>query len=694
MSLELEELKALHDKAYDYGYENRLRAADDLVFYWVTQWDQGLLDTVPLAYRGQFDILRKAGRQIVGDLRSNEVSIDFHPLDESREDGAEILDGIYRTDDRRNSSIEAYDYSKQEAVVAGFGAWELFTDYESNRAGVEKQVIKRRYIPEACNTVLWDPNAKLLDKSDAKYCSVLHSYSEDGYRELRKELGLDEASITPSNFADPEQSYTFPWIIGDMKKIWVTTFYHKHKVKDTVYSLKSVFGDVITQRKSDLEDVLDEMADEGWEIVGEREITRWQVDRYIASGAEILKVEQVSGEHIPVISVYGERAFIEGVEIFEGITRLAKDPQRLRNFQLSYLADIVSRSPRPKPIFFPEQIEGYQDMYEENGADNDFPYYLQNSKDANGQPLPIGPASQMPEQNIPTALIASIELSRQAVEDVANPGIPQDIADPDLSGKAVMALQNRLDQQSIVYQQNYKHAKRYDAVVYASIAAEIMDVPREVTLTNPDGSRTKAKIMEVVIDKETGEPKVINDLFNQEFEVYATISQTYESKKQQTIDNIDQTIPQLPPGDPIQYALVLKKLAMMDGTSFEDIREYANKQLVLRGFREPQTEEEEQMLAQASQSQQPDAAMELAKAEQMKGQAALMREQREMVKTQADVQNAQAKTQIDVFKAQTDRMGVQVDAEKAGAEIDYRRVETFGKRLENTARLRGSATIQ
>ena len=693
MSLSLKELKDMHEKGYNYGYENRLKAADDLMFYWVTHWDDQMLSASPLAYRGQFDVLRKAGRQIIGDLRSNEISIDFEPTDESRVDGADLIDGMYRSDDRRNSTIEAYDYAQQEQVVSGVGAWELFTDYISNRAGFDQQVIKRRYIPEANNTVFWDPNAKALDKSDARYCSVLTAYSEQGYKDLREELGLEEVNIVPSNFSDPEQSYTFPWLITD-KKLYVTTFYYCHKVKDVIYTLESPVGETILQRKSDLErnDVLDDLADAGYNIVDERNIERWAVTQYIASGMEILSEVEIANEHIPVVPCYGERAFVEGVEVYEGVTRLAKDPQRLRDFQLSYLTDIVSRSPRPKPIFNPEQIQGFEDMYDESGADNNYPYLLANRYDANGQPLPLGPVAMMPEQPIPSALIASIELSRQAVEDVANPGVPQDIADPDTSGKAVLALQNRLDQQSIVYQQNFKHAKRRDAEVYASFASNIYDTPRDVTITKPDGSRERVKIMEAVIDKETGAPVVLNDLTNSEFDVFATISRSYTTKKQETIENIDNTIVQLPPGDPMQMALILKKMALMEGVEFDDIREYSNKQLILRGFKEPETDEEKQMMQQAAQQQQqPDAAMELAKAEQMKGQAQMMKAQNEGIKAQAQIQNEQIKTQIDGFEAQTGRINAQVDAQKAGAEINYKQVDTLGKQIDNAMKLRGAA---
>ena len=193
--------------------------------------------------------------------------------------------------------------------------------------------------------------------------------------------------------------------------------------------------------EDEYEEEEDSLVEGGFIYQEEIERERYEVTKYIVSGERILDVSLVAGEHLPIVPYYGERAVVEGEEHYEGITRLAKDPQRLRNFQLSYLADIVSRSPRVKPIFTPQQIQGYEYMYEENGADNNYPYLLMNSHTVNGQE--ISPTiGMMPEQPIPTALAQSIELTRQAVEDVANPALPQDIADPNASGKAIMALQN------------------------------------------------------------------------------------------------------------------------------------------------------------------------------------------------------------------------------------------------------------
>ncbi len=63
--LDLDKLKDLHDKAYDKGQLTRDKASDDLMFYWVTQWDDTTLNASQLQYRGEFNISRKAGRHIL-----------------------------------------------------------------------------------------------------------------------------------------------------------------------------------------------------------------------------------------------------------------------------------------------------------------------------------------------------------------------------------------------------------------------------------------------------------------------------------------------------------------------------------------------------------------------------------------------------------------------------------------------------
>jgi len=682
--LDLEEIKELHDKAYQANQVTRERAADDLVFYWVTQWDSALLEDSQLAFRGEFDVLRKAGRSILADLAANPVQVDFEPIDESRMDGAEVLDGLYRADARHNASIEAFANADTESVVCGFGAWKLYTEYESLRDGTTHQVIRRKPIPEANNTVFFDPNAQLLDKSDAKYCSVLTAFSKEAYEELVKNLtGEDDYEFTMESFKTPERSYVFPWIQGKAEKIYISEFYYKVEEKDKIITFENFLGQTTVVYESALEGVMDDLIDSGYSIINEKEVTRTRVYKYLCSGERILKIDTIPGEHIPIVPEYGERAVIEGEEHYEGITRLAKDPQRLRNFQLSFLADIASRSPREKPIFLPEQVAGFEDMYSETGADNNYPYLLQNRRAPDGTELPFGPVNTMPAPNIPPALASVIELTRQAIEDVANPGLPQSIADPETSGRAVLAVQARIDMQSMVYQEHRKHAIRRDGEIYASMAAEIYDVPRKVVIEAPDGTRRQVQLLETVLDPETGEIKTLRDLRNAEFRVYSRISANYSSQKEQTLARLETMIQSLPAGDPLRNILLLKALRLMDGIDFDDVRKYANKQLILLGVKQPETPEEQAMLEQAAQNQQPSAEMLLAQAELLKGQAQNKEAEIKAFLAQAKVATDQGKLQIQGFDAETKRIATQIDAQEAGADIDYKRIDTFGKFLDN-----------
>jgi len=379
------------------------------------------------------------------------------------------------------------------------------------------------------------------------------------------------------------------------------------------------FGEIITLRNDKLVDVLDEMDESGFEEVDTKEVEVYRVTKYVASGERILSKDVIAGEHIPVIPMYGEYSYVEGEPHYEGIVRPAKDPQRLRNFAMSYLGDMMSRSPRPKPIYWQEQIAGFEDMYQ---GDVDYPYLKMNRKAPDGSDLPIGPVAISPDQTIPQSLAATIDLTRQAVEDVASAGLPAEMSDPgvQIAHKTVAAFQKRLDMQSMVFQLHLQFAKRREGQVYASMASEIYDVPRKVVLTKPDGSRTDGEVMQSIFDEEKGENVILNDLNNQEFNVFSKIGPSYASQKEQTIEQMTVMIQGMMPGDPVRRALELKVLTLMDGVEFDDIKSYANKELVMSGFKEPETDEEKQMLQQAQQQpEEPSAEMVLAQGEMLKG---------------------------------------------------------------------------
>lgn len=702
MPLKLNEIKSMVDIDYSSGYDTRLKASDDRVFYFITQLDDWLIENTQLGYLGEFDLLKKAGRQIVSDLAENHVQVDFIPEDLTRQDAADTLDGIYRTDDSKNTSIEAYENAKLDTVVCGVGAWEIYTEYSSLRNYNDQQVIRRRPLQEAVNTVFWDANAKLLDKSDASRVVALVAYSEDGYRDFVSELtGEDPEDVTVTTFKEPENSFTFPWVgTGESAQYYVGNFYHRKKITTKLLTMIDAFGEEKQFLETQIFDVIDELIDTGWEKVSEKDIIAWEVRKYIVSGSEILngeigedgerEGEVIAGEHLPIIPVYGEHTFVEGEEHYEGFVRLAKDPQRLRNFVFNYIADFVSRSPRKKPTYGAEQIAGLEKFYSETGSEDNYPYRIQHLKDKSGQPLPLGPLNMAePEQQIPQAVATLIPLTRESVEDVAPSMMPKEISDPSvqIANKTVARMQASISEQSTIYQQHFAHAKRRDAEVYASMAADVYDVPRRISLTLPDGTRKDSEVMKSVVDEETGNEVILNDLASTEFEVTTKIGPAYSSQKEQAVDRMTALMQGMQPGDPKRTILELEIMAAIDGVGLEEFREYARKELILMGIKKPETEEEIAMLDEAkNKPKEPSAEMILAQGELLKGQAAKEKNQIESMKVQVTAQNEQMKRMIDEFKAATDRINSQVSAQEAGANINYKRVDTMGKELDNAAK--------
>jgi len=694
MSLTLEDIKKMHDAAFTSGSDNRERAATEMSFYYVTQWDDTQLQNSQISFKGEFDLLRKAGRDILSDLTMNRVQIDFEPEGDTPEQSIEALDGIYRKRDLDNLSVEAYEVGQVETVICGAGAWELYTEYQDYRGLNTNQIIRRRPLHEANNTVYWDPGARRLDKSDAKYCSILEPYSEDGYRDLVHELtGQDKEEINLESFSTPEDSYQFIWRSPGDKLVYVVNFYHSEQINDKILGFEDDFGRSIEVYQSQIKEVEDELIDAGFRLTVSKSIKNIKVTKYIASGTEILSEQRIAGRYIPVVPMYGERAFINGSEYYEGMVRIAKDPQQLRNFQMSYLADIVAQGPREKPIFFPEQIKGFEYMYELNGVDNRYAYLLQNFKSPGGEPLPVGPVGVLPDTKIPEALSVSIELTERAVEAVANPGLPQDISDPDVSGKAVLALQAKLDKQSMVYQSHFKHAKRRDAEIFASMSSEVYDSYRSESILLPDGRKKKIQLMDSVIDRQTGQLVIINNLSQALFNVTIKTGKDYQSQKEQILDRIQLLIPTLDPNDPIKKALQLKLLMLTEGSEMEDIRQYANIQLVLAGVKKPETPEEEQVLQQAQNTpKEPSPEMVLAKAEELKGKADILQEKREGVQMQLNHEKDKQKIEVDMYNAITKRLDMEARARKDSTEVTNQDINKATVQLKDQTKIVEQAT--
>lgn len=634
----LQAILTLFDRDWMSSDEARTEATNDLFFSRISQWDDWLNQYTTLQYRGQFDVVRPVVRKLVAEMRQNPIDVLYRPKDGAAPDSADTLMGMYRTDMRQNSAKIAVNIAVREQIEAGYGAWRIVTEHEDQDPTSNNQVIRRVPIHEAASHVIWDSNSKLMDKSDAKHVTVIQPLSIAGWESFAADYGFDADNLP--DFQSPDSNWLFPWLNKDV--VYVGEFYEVEEKKETVFIYQDPFGgEPVSYFKRDIADVIDDLAESGMVKVGERKVKRCRVYKTILTSSTILKSrELIAGEHLPIVPAYGEWGFAGDKEVYEGVVRLTKDGQRLRNMIMSFNADTVARTPKKKPFFWPEQITGYEHMY--SGTD-DYPYYLVNRTDENNGDLPAQPIAYMENPEVSQASAYMLEAATNAVKEVSQLGVDSDAANGQVAFDTVNQLNMRADLSTYVFQDNLATAMRRDGQIYASMVNDIYDVPRTVMTTLPDGSEKDVQLMSEVIDYQTGKSVVLNDVRGR-YETYTDVGPSFQSMKSQNRAEILELLGKVPQGTPEFQMLMLQYFTLLDGKGVEIMREYANKQLVTMGLKKPETPEEIQMVQQAQQQpQEPSPEMVQAQGVLLTGQADLQK-----------AQNDQARIQVDAFKAQTD----------------------------------------
>ena len=226
---------------------------------------------------------------------------------------------------------------------------------------------------------------------------------------------------------------------------------------------------------------------------------------------------------------------------------------------------------------------------------------------------------------------------------------------------------------------------------------KVYNTARTVRILKEDQTYDVAPINTQQIDQQTGEVVTLNDLSVGVYDVSVRAGASFKNRQKETIDTIieiakiDPTILQIA-GDVL--------LDNVSTASAKQISDRKREQMLSQGMipQSQMTQDELAAMAQAQQQpQEPDPAFIIAQAEMGKAQAEQLRAQVEAQKVQNEtmriqieaqkMQNTslvnQAKSQVDIFNAQTSRLKVEVDAEKAGAEIDNTDVKTFGEEIKN-----------
>jgi hypothetical protein len=644
--------------------DERLQCLQDRRFYSIAgaQWEGPLGDQYENKPRFEVNKIHLSVIRIINEYRNNRIAVDFVSKDgDTDEKLAETCNGLYRADERDSGAEEAYDNAFEEAVGGGIGAWRLRTAYEDDENDEdERQRIRIEPIYDADSSVFFDLDSKRQDKADAKYCFVLYSMTREAYRA--------EWNDDPTTWPKVVHQYEFDWDTPDV--VFVAEYYRVEETRETVRIFLTIQGEEerYMQADFDADETLEEtLAAVGTVEVRQKRIKRKRVRKYIMSGGGILDdMGYIAGKNIPIVPVYGKRWFVDNVERCMGQVRLAKDPQRLKNMQLSKLGEISALSSVEKPILLPEQVSGHQVMWAEDNLRN-YPYLLVNPiTGPNGETQATGPVAYTKSPQIPPAMAALLQITESDMAEILGNNQQSDKMVSNISGKAVELIQTRLDMQTFIYMSNMAKAVRRCGEIWLSMAKDIyVEEKRKMKTVGSMEEVGSIELMKPQIDEETGELIYENNLADALFDVAVDVGPSFSSRRDATVRALTGMM-QVTTDPTTQQVLQAMAIMNMEGEGIGDIKEYFRKQLVQLGVVKP-TEEEQQQMMEAQANVQQDAQTTYLLAEAAKSQAQAIQAQANTEYTLARSEETKAKTAETISNIDIDQRKSAIEtAEKIG----------------------------
>ena len=570
--------------------------------------------------------------RITNEYRNNRITADF--VSRSGDDSdelADLCDGLYRADEIDSLAEEAYDNCFSEGVSGGMGAFRLRTEYEDEYdEDNDNQRIRIEPIYDADSTVFFDANAKRYDKSDAGHCFVMTAMSLEAYKE--------EYDDDPSSWDRRVHEYQFDWYTAD--DVYVAEYYVVEDAFEVVHKYRTITGTIHTFSESELtEEKRAELSEVGTIPVSNKKVKRRKVHKYILSGSGVLSDEEhIAGEHIPIVPYYGKRHIIDGKERISGHVRGVKDMIRLRNMQISVLAERAADGGESVPIVTPDQIAGHQNAWA--GAAVDRPPYLQLNPivDAEGNETPAGPVGYTQPPQVSPAEAALLDVSKQEVVDLLGNQQGGDEINANVSGYAVELVQNRLDMQSFTYMSNFAKSVRRAANIWLSMARVVYaDKGRKMKVVGKQDESDYVEIGREVLGDD-GLPQSEADIAKARFDVTTDVGPASQTRRQAIIKSLTELLGVVadPQDQKVISATIMRN---MEGEGLSSLREHFRRQLVSLGVEEPTEEDisEAEEAAAEQQSAPPDPQVIYLQTEAQKNQA-------QAAKYAADTEKVKAET--------------------------------------------------
>jgi hypothetical protein len=570
-------------QAMSYESEQRDAMNSDLKFVRLGgehQWDAAAVQSRQLIgqERPILTINRIAAfnNQVINEIRQNRPAIKIRPCDDNADvETAEIFQGVIRNIESQSNAGIAYETAAQSMVDCGLGYFRIIPQYVSDDAWEQELVFKR---VADFNSVVFDPNSKEPDGSDARWAGIVEDIPKDDFDALYPEesAGWEQQGISEGD----------DWI--NKKVVRIFEYFERKETSAEINLLADgsiIWSDELTGNE---------------QVISTRKTKRVSVMWYKIGANAILEQTELPIKWIPIIPCIGNEVWADGKRTIYGLTRHGRSPQQLYNYQSSCEAEYLALSPLSPFMASVEAVQGYENDYKiANRSPMSVLFY--NAYDESGRALPR-PDRQQPAQ-VPTGIVNA---KQAAIDDIKSSLGIYDAAlgsNPnDQSGKAVLSLQRQASQGTYHYSANMARSIEHAGRILVDWIPKVYDTARIMRIMGEDDEIDHVKIdpeLETAkqeVQDERGEIQKIYNLSVGRYDVYAGVGASYATKRQESAESMMQMVQSHPEIMQVAGDLIVKNL---DWAGADSIAERMKKMLP------PQLQEQEQkqdpQLEQATQ---------------------------------------------------------------------------------------------
>ena len=522
----IEQAKQFLNFCSDNDSNNRVEAMEDLKFAGGDQWpveiqNSRLLESRPYLTINKIDAYC---RQIANSQRQQRPRIKCHGVNtQSDEKIAELITGICRHVEEQSDADAAYDNAFDFAVRMGWGFWRVTTDYVRPDSFDQEIYIKRIENPFM---VYFDPNSNEPDGSDAEKCLITEVVSKEAFRKMYPDAETD-AGFTPRGTGDSQSE----WITKE--DIRIAEYFYTEYTHTKLVLLSD--GTTVYEDEMPSQDM---MLAAGIYEVSRRITVKKQIKWVKLTGMQILEKRDWAGKYIPVVPVYGQQLVVDSKKKKFGLTRMAKDPQRMYNFWSTALTESVALAPKAKWLLAEGQDEGHEDEWTQANIKS-MPVLRYKQTDSEGRPagVPVRLQPEPPPTGITTAL-QGLNADLMAVVGIYDPSmLPQG----NQSGKAIQGQQMQTDMTNFHYYDNLTRSIKQTGRIILDLIPSVYDKERALRIIGDDGKGEMITVNQPSVD-EMGVETLLNDVTVGEYDVVMETGPGYNSKRQEAVDSMVQML--------------------------------------------------------------------------------------------------------------------------------------------------------